>query len=278
MSVITFVNNIKEETGKTMSLVAIATSMAIENNNRILIISTTNRQDRIKHCFFEETEVKKVRFGIFGSNKSSLDTESGIEGLSKIIRSNRLLPEMITNYTKVVFKDRLEVLLGTENESINIQDEYIEIINEANKYYDKVFVDLDLNLREDIREKIIDNSDLVVLNSSQRLKSLQKLKENKGTSSLFQKSKTLIMIGKYDRFSKYNARNITRFLEEKNQVLTIPYNTLFFEACEEAVVPDLFLRFRKQVDSDDRNAIFIDEVKRASDNIIYRLQVLQTTI
>lgn len=278
MSVITFVNNIKEETGKTMSLVAIATSMAIENNNRILIISTTNRQDKIKNCFFEETEVKKVRFGIFGSNKSNIDTESGIEGLSKIIRSNRLLPEMITNYTKVVFKDRLEVLLGSENESINIQDEYIEIINEANKYYDKVFVDLDLNLREDIREKIIDNSDLVVLNSSQRLKSLQKLKENKGTSSLFQKSKTLIMIGKYDRFSKYNARNITRFLEEKNQVLTIPYNTLFFEACEEAVVPDLFLRFRKQVDSDDRNAIFIDEVKRASDNIIYRLQVLQTTI
>ena len=42
MSVITFVNNLEEETGKTMSLVAIATHMAINNNNRILIISTTN--------------------------------------------------------------------------------------------------------------------------------------------------------------------------------------------------------------------------------------------
>ena len=47
MSVITFVNNSTEETGKTMSLVAIATQMAIENNNRILIISTTNKEDKI---------------------------------------------------------------------------------------------------------------------------------------------------------------------------------------------------------------------------------------
>ena len=48
MSVITFVNNVDEESGKTMSLVSIATNMAIMNNQRIIIISTTNREDRIK--------------------------------------------------------------------------------------------------------------------------------------------------------------------------------------------------------------------------------------
>ena len=48
MSVITFVNNRKEETGKTLSLVAIATNMAIENNEKILIISTTNKESKIK--------------------------------------------------------------------------------------------------------------------------------------------------------------------------------------------------------------------------------------
>lgn len=278
MSVITFVNNIKEETGKSMSLVAIATNMAIEKNNRILIISTTNTKDAIENCFFEESESKKAKLGIFSSSTSTLDTESGIEGLSKMIRSNRISPEMITNYTKVVFKDRLEVLLGTDNQGVAVQEEYIEIINEARKYYDKVFVDLDLNLREDVREKIIQISDLIVLTSSQRLKSLKKLKENKSKVSEFQKSKTLIMIGKYDKFSKYNSKNITRFLEEKNQVITVPYNTLFFEACEEAGVPDLFLGLKKQIDSSDRNAIFIDEVRRATESIIYMLQVLQTNI
>ena len=43
MSVITFINNRREETGKTLSLVAIATNMAIENNEKILIISTKEK-------------------------------------------------------------------------------------------------------------------------------------------------------------------------------------------------------------------------------------------
>ena len=41
-------------------------------------------------------------------------------------------------------------------------------------------------------------------------------------------------------------------------------------------MPDLFLRLRRLSDSDDRNAIFNEELKRASENIIYRLQELQT--
>ena len=90
--------------------------------------------------------------------------------------------------------------------------------------------------------------------------------------------KSLVLVGRYDKYSKYNSKNISRFLEEKNQVLTIPYNTLFFEAANEAGVPDLLLSLRKTIDSEDRNAIFIEEIKRASENITYRLQELQSMI
>ena len=119
MSVITFVNNRTEETGKTLSLVAIATYMAIEKNNKILIISTTDRENRMKHCFFDESQAKKNRLAIFGHNNSAIDTESGIDGISKMIRSKRLKPDIVTNYTKVVFKDRLEILLGREQPPID---------------------------------------------------------------------------------------------------------------------------------------------------------------
>ena len=283
MSVITFVNNLEEETGKTMSLVAIATHMAIEYNNKILIISTTNKEGKLKSCYFEDKEVKRLRLGIFGNSHSTIDTGSGIEGIVRLARSNKLTPEMITNYTKVVFKDRLEVLLGVEerkqkdeeNNEKEIAEEYIDLVNVASMYYDKVFVDLDNNLNEQIRQQIIDRSDLVVVNTSQNYNSLKKLKENKEKSELLNSPKSLILIGRYDKFSKYNVKNVTRFLEEKNQVLTIPYNTLYFEATNEASVPDLFLSLRKTIDSEDRNAIFIEEVKRASENIIYRLQELQ---
>ena len=42
MSVITFWNNKGEVTGKTLSIAAIATHMAIEHNNRILIVKNDN--------------------------------------------------------------------------------------------------------------------------------------------------------------------------------------------------------------------------------------------
>ena len=136
-------------------------------------------------------------------------------------------------------------------------------------------MDLDENITEDVREKIINMSDLVIVNSSQNYKSLEKLKQNKETNELLNLPKTLFLIGRYDKYSKYNSKNITRYLEEKNQVLTIPYNTLFFEALNEAGVPDLFLKFKKLNDTEDRNAIFIQEIKRASENIVYRIQELQ---
>ena len=288
MSVITFVNNEKEQTGKTMSLVAIATYMAINHNEKILILSTTNKEDKIKSCYFEEQEVKKIRKGLFGGKGPSiLDTESGIEGIAKIARSNKLTPDIITNYTKVVFKNRLEIILGSNRAKQNIEEaeikrdiseEYVNLINIAKLYYDRIFVDLDDNLDEKIKQQIMDTSDLLIVCSNQWLNSINKLKDNKENIPLMQSKKVMFLVGKFDKFSKYNAKNITRYINEKNQILTIPYNTLFFEASNEAGVPDLFLRLKRISDSDDRNMAFLQEVKRATDAIIYRLQELQAMI
>ena len=279
MSIVTFYNSSIEQTGKTMSIAAIATYMAIEHNYRILVISTTNREDALKNCFWEERK-KKKNLGIFGPN-AALEVETGVEGLARVIRSNKISPDIITNYTKVVFKDRFEILLGCENppsDGTVIETMYPSIIKAANQYYDLVFVDLDENVDEETRKTIIYDSDIVVINMSQRLRSIDKFRELKEQNQLLASKKALILIGRYDKFSKYNSKNISRYLGEKNQVLTIPYNTLFFEATEEAGVPDLFLRFRKNLDPEDRNAFFIEEVRRASENIVYRLQDLQMKI
>lgn len=277
MSIVTFYNSSREQTGKTMSIAAIATYMAIEHNYRILVISTTNTEDAFARCFWEDKKKKKRNLGIFGPN-ASVEIENGVEGLARIIRSNKITPDIITNYTKVVFKDRFEILLGCEKPPADgtvIETIYPNIIQAANQYYDLVFVDLDENIDEETRKTIIYDSDIIVINMSQRLKSINKFMELREQNQLIKSKKALILIGRYDKYSKYNAKNISRYLGEKNQVLTIPYNTLFFEAAEEAGVPDLFLRFRKNLDPEDRNAFFIEEVKRAAENIVYRLQDLQ---
>lgn len=275
MSVITFWNGQKKQTGKTMSVVAIGTYMAIEHNARILIISTDRNQENIQRCFWREQKQKKINFGIFGPNTKNLDSETGMKGLERIIRSNKMTPEIITDYTKVVFKDRLEVLFGTDSQAEDVINGYIDVISVANQYYDRILIDLDYSIPENVRQRIFEISDVIVLNLSQALSDVEKFRKQKEEKNdpLIQSSKTLLLVGRYDKDSKYNYKNITRYLKEKNQVLTVPYNTLFFEAAEEGMVADLFLQFIKYNNSnkEDENTFFVNEVKRATENIVYRL-------
>lgn len=274
MSVVTFWSDGREQTGKTLSIAAISTYMAVEHNYRILIISTGYRDDTLNQCFWKEKKVKR-NFGLFGPNTNEI-LEEGIVGLAKVVKSNKLSPENITNYTKIIFKDRLEVLQGFRGETSDydeLEKTYPDIINLANSYYDLVFIDLDNEMNPSIREMILANSDLIVANISQRLTSIDRFMETRENTPILNSKKTLLLIGKYDKFSKYSIKNITRYMGEKNKVSTIPYNTLFFEACEEAKLPDLIFNLRK-IDEEDINGFFLSEVKRTSENIMYRLQDL----
>ena len=111
---------------------------------------------------------------------------------------------------------------------------------------------------------------------SQRLKSIKDFNEYRKQNPQFNSSKVLLLVARYDKFSKYTVKNITRnYLQEKIEICTLPYNTLYFEAAEEAKVTDLFYNMKRIKDDDDRNYFFIQEVKRLSDRIVYRLQDLQ---
>lgn len=277
MSIVTFWNNGNEQTGKTLSIVAIATYMAIEHNYKILVISTGYDDLIINNSFWQEEKKKKRNFGLFGPNTSAY-MGNGIESLIPVMRSNKLSPEIVTDYTKIIFKDRLEILRGykgNKSEYKEATNMYNDIINLANKYYDLVFVDLDNEMGEKNIDQILNNSTIIVAVLSQRLNAINEFMELREEKPLFNNPNVLLLIGRYDRYSKYTLKNITRYMKEKNKISTVPYNTLFFEASEEAEVPDLFLKLRKLSDEDDKNYFFMSEIKRCSENIIYRLQDLQ---
>ena len=274
MAIVTFWNNGKEQTGKTLSLVAISTDLAMDHNYRILVISTAYKDETLDNCFWSPTRNKK-NLGLFGPN-TNVAMEEGIVGLVKVMRSNKLSADYITNYTRIIFKDRLEILpsfKGSRREYDECAEYYSEVITLANNYYDLVLVDLDKTLPEDIAENILNNSNLIIANLSQRLTTLNTFQEIRQAKPILNSRKTLLLIGKYDKYSKYNIKNISRYLGERNKILTMPYNTLFFEACEEASVPEYFLKL-KRTGEDDRNGFFVAEIKRAVDNIIYRLEDL----
>ena len=277
MAIITFISNGKEQTGKTLSAAAIATFMGIQHNMKILLISTSNDSSTLNNCFFPKQRNRiNPQSNLLGKNMSGVDNmQSGMNGLIKMAKANKIEPQTIRNYTKVVFKDSvLEILFSGNDLEEDISSYYPDIIKMANQYYDWVIVDLDENIDIPTKRIIINDSNLVIYNVTQRLLSIDNFMQEKKQSQLLSSFKTLLLVGRYDKFSKYTSKNITRYLGEKNQVLTIPYNTLYFEAAEEASVADFFINSRN-VDKEDRNYLFMQEVQRAGEAIQYRLQELQ---
>ena len=120
MSVVTFWNDEKEQTGKTLNITAIVTHMAIEHNYKILVISTGHKDTTLDRCFWEEKKPRK-NLGLFGPN-TNVAMEDGIVGLETMMKSNRISPEQITNYTKIIFKDRLEILPSFKGEKLEYDE------------------------------------------------------------------------------------------------------------------------------------------------------------
>ena len=284
MSIVTFWNDDREQSGKTLTSVAVATRMAIERNYKILLISTSFLDPTIKNCFWGNEISRNLK--LFGGKLNNIAVENGIEGLSKLIAANKLTPDVITDYTKVIFKGRLEVLNGFNgmkdaDEMTNIKtyekiaEGYVDLIRTANQYYDMVLVDLDKTIFAGIREKILEISNVNVMVFSQKKESLDRYIKYKENASSGELNKLVPVIGKYMDQSKYNLKNIMKYIGERKEINVVPFNMLYFEAAEEAMVTDLLLRLKNVKDTSDENYIFMQDVLKLIDKIIKRLQELQ---
>ena len=277
MAIITFKSNEFKETGQTLSLVAVATQMAIEHSYKILIISTNFKDQTLENCFWKLDKKNKPIFTDF-QIRTFVGVDSGVEGLIKALVSDKSNVGIVKNYSRTILRDRLDVLVSpdTKNyeEYTKTSSNYPEILRMASRYYDLVFVDLSNRMHEKEAEDILNISDLVIYNITQRLKTIDDFIELKNSDENYKKSNIMLLLGRYDAHSKYNIKNVTRYMKEKKMVLAIPYNTLYFEACSEGKVIDYFLRL-KNIDANDRNYYFISEVTRVAETIIVKLQELQ---
>jgi len=281
MSIITLWNSDRDQSGVTISTVAIATKMAIERNLRVLIISTAYNDLTIKNCFWKDNSVKKrIMQG------KSIAVENGVEGLSRLITSNKIEPSSITDYTHVIFKNTLEILDGyvgnsekTNEQNIidykNVSQVYPALITSANQYYDMVFVDLSRELDEKIQDEILEMSNLNIYIATQKITSLDKYLEMRNQKTMLKGPKNLIIVGRYNGHTKFNRNNLQKYLGEKKDLMVVPYNTLLFEAAEETTVVDMFLRLSRIKDTSDTNYIFMEEIRKIVDKIIERLKELQ---
>ena len=277
MSIITFCSNGKGETGQTLSAVATAIYMALEHNQKILLISTSYKNNTMRNAFLGN---ELMRRNIF-ANGSNVAMQNGIDGLNTIMRSNKVTPEIISNYNRIILKDRLELLLGsnaTSEEYEQIIPNYPQIIEFADRAYDIVIVDLDRELGQEVKQQILNISSIIVANMSQRIGNIISLQQYINNNLKDSKQKIIYNVGRYDENIRYTAKNISRtLLKQKEVIQTTPYNTSFFEACEEGKAVNIFIYLKKinENEKGNPNATFKKGVKGLADKLIYKLEELK---
>ena len=276
MPIVTFWSSTKRETAQTLSMLAIACHMAVENNTKILIIDTNFNDPTIQNAFFPEQD-SSTRKTIKLLNKGKLDIGSGIEGLSKLLASGKTSGEVITDYSKVIYKGRLEAILSytpeDEMDKQRVKQTYKDLVKIAGQQYDYVFVDVAKGFDDQTTNDILNLSQVIVYNLTQRQRDINEYVKLKMENPLFKSGKVLPLIGRYDRYSKYTKKNIARDVGEKKEIPAVSYNTLFLENANEGQIGNYFLKFRKSlISSNDRNAVFIDEVANAADRLVFKAQ------
>lgn len=280
MAIVAFWSNSSKPTGQTMSAVAMATIMGIEHNYKVLLLTNKPNDNSLELCFGVQSKGSSSLFK-HGTAGSPVTLDSGIEGLTQMALSSRLTPDMITNYTKIVLKNRLEVIYGYKNRNTTedelmirkIEDKFKAILHQATGYYDMIFIDLEKGMDSELTKEILNIANVVVINTEQKLNMIDGITELNKTNPELTK-KMILNIGRFDRFSKYNVKNISRYTGIKKNISAIPYNTLFFEASGEGTVADLLLRIRTS-DPLDTNGIFIKNVNDGVEKIINKIQELQ---
>ncbi len=277
MAIIGFWSGSKKETGQTVSIAAIATQMAVEHNYRILLIDATFDDDTLERGFWK---IEKKSSFANQINKGKMDIASGAEGLVSAVASNKATPEIITNFTRVVLKNRLDIVCGLKTKvhaeyrkSLML---YKDLIKSADKYYDLVFIDLPKTLDDEITKVLLETAHIIVYTFTKNLKQADEYIENMSKfAEILKKEKVIPLLTNSDEDSVYNVKNYTRYIGEKKEICTVPYNSSFVRNISEAGIASFFLYFKKSDKIVDKNAELIKAVENMCKRIEEKLKELK---
>lgn len=277
MAIIGFWSGSKKESGQTVSISAIATHMAVEHNYKILLIDATFDDDTMERGFWKIEKKKDFAKQV---NKGKMDIASGAEGLVSAVASNKATPEVITNFTRVVFRNRLDVVCGLKTKvyadfrkSLML---YKDLVKAADKYYDLVFIDLPKTLDDEVTKTLLETSHIIVYNFTKNLKQADEYLENmEKYPEILVKEKIIPLLSNSDEDTVYNVKNYTRYIGEKREICTVPYNTSFVKNISEAGIAQFFLTTRLSTKLNDKNSEFVKCVEKMCKRIEEKLKELK---
>ena len=279
MAIISFWSGSEKETGQTLAAAALAAYMGVYHNYKILLVDATFHDDTLTRCFWNVHEgnatIKKMQGG-------KMDISGGAEGLVSAVASNKITPEIITNFTKPVFSNgKLDVIPGLKTKSDDGFTKslmlYKDMLNMANRYYDIVLVDQEKTLDRETTRHLLKASHVIVYTFSQNERQFEEYIQTM-LSDEFKDSRDKIipLIANCDEFSKYNAKNISRTIKERRTIPAVIYHPQFKEYACEAGVSNFFTRQALKTQMrDDLDGRFVKAIEYLDQRIDQKLDELK---
>ncbi len=266
---IAFWSPVHGQTATTSNMSAISTYMSLKYTYSNLIMRNHFVKSTLEKHFLDSDYIKSLNL-----------TDTGVDALYRQMMNKTISSDMVSNYTTMLLRRRLDLLIGTygTNKEIynkNFLQTYEELFNLTDKAYDFTFIDVNSGIENKLSEKILLSADLIVINLNQNINVLDELFSNENYRKLYNKAgnKIFFVVGMYDKYSKLNISNIRRIHDIKKEKITfIPYNRQFADYTNEGKVIEFIINNMNSNKKDD-TCLFIKQLDDCIKKIFNLLEI-----
>ncbi len=258
---IAFWGNYHGQAGVTSNTIATAIYIAMNYDFKILLTHTQYSKSNMESAFFSDNE-----------NKSSINFDDiGIDSIERLCKSGKLVSNEFSSYTKTLIDNRLDILTGSNKCKKELFEDMsnsiVKVLKCANEAYDLVLIDLNSGMENVITNKVLEQSDIIVVNLSQNERVIREYFNKKEWNEALEDKKTIIVLGRYDFDSKCSSKYVKKVYKYKDDIYCIPYSSEFMDSNNNHNVLSFFLSNRK-AKSNSNNYLFFKEIEMLTNNIL----------
>lgn len=254
--------------GCTHVAIAVSSLMGITHKTSSLLIDANSNSKKIASSYTLYDDLVNAN--------SFNDSNLGMNAIMRLIKSNKLSPDIIQNYSKPVLKGRLDILYSavantTTEERENLLSMPL-VTKNADEVYDLVFVDLPKTTTDDSAIRVLSQADVIVCVVPQEVEKLSNiLKKIEGVDEIKDKAK-LFVVGNYEAGSKYNIFNLKMKYKLPEPLYVLPHNYMFADACNDGNVLDFLYRNINALPK-DYNGEFITRATEIVEELVKKLKI-----
>ncbi len=239
--------------GATSNLISLSLAISLKYNFKVLV----------SHSQYGETQLERALVPDVDKYIGDTLCNYGLEPVLRLTKNGLLNIDNFSDYTIPILKNNgYDLLAGVRREQEGAiekavyENAILKVLEMSKEKYDFVFVDIASGFLNPLSKKIIDISDLVVVNINQNKYVLDKIHKSNYINEI--EDKAIFCIGKYEDGLKYNAKNIKRKYKIK-ELISVPYSAGLIDRMNRGDIIELFgrniIEKKKKTDSNFFNTI-----------------------